>query len=371
MPVPFLDLKAQLSRYRAAALEALTRVVDSQVLIMGPEVRGFEAALAAYADVGHAVGVSSGTDALLVSLMALGVGPGDEVITTPFTFFATAGVIARLGATPVFVDIDEGTFNITGEAINAAITPRTKAIIPVHLFGQLADLDALDGGAPPVVEDAAQSLGARRHGKMSGHFGAVSCISFFPTKNLGAFGDGGAVLTRDPEIADRLSMLRVHGARPKYHHAVVGGNFRLDAVHAAVLNVKLPLLDGWAAARQANAARYVEMLTEAGLVERGAVRLPAVLEGAGNTHVYNQFVIRAEDRDALQAHLKEAGIGSMIYYPKPLHLQTCFDGLGYGPGDLPVAEAACEQVLALPIYGELAEAQQREVVTSIARFYKV
>ncbi|MFN3202562.1 MAG: DegT/DnrJ/EryC1/StrS family aminotransferase [Bradymonadia bacterium] len=369
MSVPFLDLKAQLGDYREEALAAFVDAMDAQAFIMGARVKTFEESLAAYTGVGHAIGVSSGTDALMVALMALGVGPGDEVITTPFTFFATAGVIARLGARPVFADIDPGTFNLTGEAINPLVNTRTKAILPVHLFGQIADLDALAPESPPVVEDAAQSLGATRRGKMTGHHGALSCISFFPTKNLGAFGDGGAVITTDAELADRCTLLRVHGARPKYHHAIVGGNFRLDALQAAILSVKLPHLEAWTEARRANAARYVAMFTESGLVERGLITLPVVLDD--NRHVYNQFVVRAKDRDALKAHLAAQGIGSMIYYPKPLHLQACFADLGHGPGDFPAAEEACASVLALPIYGELTAEQQHLVVEAIAGYYGV
>lgn len=369
MAVPFLDLKAQLSDYRADALAAMTRVMDEQAFILGAGVRRFEEALAAYAGVEHVIGVSSGTDALLVALMALGVGPGDEVIVPPFTFFATAGVVARLGATPVFADIDEGTFNLTGAGAAQAITDKTKAIIPVHLFGQMADMTGLPEGAPPVIEDAAQSLGATRGGAMTGHHGAMACVSFFPSKNLGAFGDGGAVLTRDAALADRLSMLRIHGARPKYHHSVVGGNFRLDALQAAILEVKLPHLDRWTAARQANARLYDELLDARGLVSRGLITLPVT--APDNTHVYNQYVIRAQDRDGLQAALKAQGIGSMIYYPKSLHEQACFEALGHGPGDFPVSEAACASVLALPIYGELTSGQIAEVVDAIAAFYKV
>ena len=367
--IPLLDLKAQFAQYRTEAMAAIERVIESQHFIMGPEVTAFEQALGAYAGVRPAVSMSSGTDALLAALMALNVGPGDEVITTPFTFFATAGTIARLGATPVFVDIDPGTFNLTEAGVRAAITAKTKAIIPVHLFGQVCDLGSLyeDPTAPPIIEDAAQALGAKLRGKPTGQFGICSCVSFFPAKNLGCFGDGGGVLTQDADFEEKLRILRLHGSKPKYFHHVVGGNFRLDALQAAVLSVKLPLLDGWGAGRRANAARYVALLTEAGLVERGLITLPTVLPEA--EHVYNQFVIRAEDRDGLQAHLNAAGIGSAIYYPGPLHLQPCFADLGHVPGDFPEAERACDEVLALPIFPELGEARLAAVVASIKAFY--
>lgn len=369
MQIPILDLKAQLESYREAALAAITRVVDSQSLILGREVAAFESALARYLDLPAVVGVSSGTDALLVALMALDIGPGDEVVTTPFSFFATAGVVDRLGARPVFVDIDPVTFNVTEGAVRAAITPRTRAIIPVHLFGQMADLGPLytDPSAPAIVEDAAQALGATLRGRMTGHYGAATCISFYPTKNLGAFGDAGAVACRDPQMADRLRMLRVHGSRPKYHHHVVGGNFRLDAIQAAVLGVKLPLLDGWAARRQANAARYDVLFAESGLVERGLVTPPRV--GVDGAHVYNQYVVRVPRRDALRAHLAEQGIGTMVYYPRPLHLQPCFADLGYAPGDFPQAEKACAEVLALPVYPELEPDALGVVVGAIKTFF--
>lgn len=370
-PIPILDLKAQLAQYRDAALAAITRVVDSQSLILGAEVKAFEADLAAYMGLEHAVGVSSGTDALLVALMALGVGPGDEVLTTPFSFFATAGVVARLGATPRFADIDPVTFNLDEAGVRAAIGPKTRAIIPVHLFGQMADLGGLydDPQAPPIVEDAAQALGATLRGRMTGHHGAATCISFYPTKNLGAFGDAGAVATTDPALAERLRMLRVHGAKPKYFHHEVGGNFRLDALQAAVLAVKLPLLDGWAAGRQANAARYAELFAGSGLVERGLVTPPAAtVDGA---HVFNQYVIRAARRDALRAHLAEQGIGTMVYYPGPLHLQPCFAGLGHGPGDFPAAEEACAEALALPIQPELGPDALARVVAAIRGFHRL
>lgn len=371
MQIPILDLKAQLAQYRAEAMAAITRVVDSQSLILGAEVKAFEADLAAYMGLGHAVGVSSGTDALLVALMALDIGPGDVVLTTPFSFFATAGVIARLGATPRFVDIDPVTFNLDEAGVRAGLDDDVRAIIPVHLFGQMADLGELydDPATPPIVEDAAQAVGATLRGRMSGHFGVCTCISFYPTKNLGAFGDAGAVVAADEMFAEKLRMLRVHGSKPKYFHHVVGGNFRLDAIQAAVLAVKLKLLDGWAAGRADNAARYDALFAESGLADRGLVTPPkAVVDGR---HVFNQYVIRAARRDDLRAHLARQGIGSMVYYPRPLHLQPCFAELGYGPGDFPVAEKACEQVLALPIQPELGPDALARVVAEIATFYRL
>ena len=368
MPVPFLDLKAQLPAYRDAALARITELVDAQQFILGPAVASFEQQLAEYAGTAHAVGVSSGTDALLIALMALGIGPGDEVITTPFTFFATAGVISRLGARPVFADIEPDSFNLDPDRAKAAITDRTAAVIPVHLFGRICALDGWPVDGPTIVEDAAQSLGAGRGGKSVGQYGALACVSFFPSKNLGGFGDGGAILARDGDLAERVRCLRVHGAKPKYHHHIVGGNCRLDALQAGVLEVKLPLLDGWIRDRRTNAARYNAMLAESGLVERGLVVPPPVPKDV--EHVYNQYVIRAERRDALAAHLAERGIASMVYYPKSLHQQPCFAQLGYGSGDFPESERACEEVLALPIYPELSVDQQREVVDGIRAFYE-
>ena len=320
---------------------------------------------------GSGVGVSSGTDALLVALMALGIGPGDEVLTSPFTFFATAGAVARLGARPVFVDIDPATFNLTEAGVRAGLTPATRAVIPVHLFGQLCDLGRFvdEAGRPAIIEDAAQALGATLRGRMTGHFGEMSTLSFFPSKNLGGFGDGGAVLTRDEKLRERLSVLRLHGSKPKYFHHFVGGNFRLDALQAAVLRVKLPLLDELSARRQANAARYDALFAGSGLVDRGLVVPPTCLPDAG--HVYNQYVIRSPDRDALARALGEAGVETAIYYPRPLHLQPCFGDLGYGPGDFPEAERACAEVLALPVHPLLTEADQARVVGAIAAHHKL
>lgn len=369
--IPLLDLKAQFSTFRDEALAAVTQVIESQHFIMGPEVKAFEAELGAYMDLPSSVGVSSGTDALLVALMALEIGPGDEVVTPPFTFFATAGTVARLGARPVFADIDPQTFNLDASAAKAAITPNTKALIPVHLFGQLCDLGDLytQADRPAIIEDAAQAIGARLRGKMSGHFGDFSTLSFFPSKNLGAFGDAGAVLCRDPKLGEALRILRVHGSKPKYYHHVVGGNFRLDAIQAAVLRIKLRYLDGWAEGRRRNAARYDTLLAEAGLVERGLVTLPFRAPDAH--HIFNQYVIRAQDRDGLQAHLNARGIGNNVYYPHPLHLQPCFADLDHGPGDFPHAEQACAEVLALPIYPELPADDLARVVAAITGFYGV
>jgi len=371
MSIPILDLNAQLQGYRRQALEAIERVVDSNQFILGPEVKRFERSLSDWLELKpDSVGVSSGTDALLVALMALDIGPGDEVIIPAMSFFATAGVVSRLGATPVFVDIDPRTFNLTEEGVRAAVSSKTKAIIPVHLFGQAAQLGALYeeplGERPAIVEDAAQSLGATLNGRLTGQLGDLACTSFFPSKNLGCFGDGGAVYGRNEALLEKVRVLRVHGSKPKYHHLMIGGNFRLDALQAAVLSVKLPLLKGWAEARQENARYYSERFGALGLTgER--LTPPVIAEGAG--HVFNQYVIRTPARDALKAHLTERGIGTMIYYPSPLHTQPCFASLGYREGDLPEAERACREVLAIPVYPELSEAQRDEVVTSVASFF--
>jgi len=354
MHVPLLDLSAQNRPLRDESLAALARVVDSGHFILGAEVEGFERELAAALGVPHAVGVSSGTDALLVALMALGVGHGDEVVTTTYSFFATAGVISRLGARPVLCDIEPDSFNLDPHAAAAAVGPRTRAVMPVHLYGRpAARLEV----PVPVVEDAAQSIGA------SPLTGVMSCLSFFPSKNLGAFGDAGAVVTADAALAEKLRLLRAHGAKPKYHHAAVGGNFRLDALQAAVLRVKLPHLAAWTAGRRANAERYRRLFAAAHIPDE--LRLPA----HAPDHIYNQFVIRTPRRDALRAHLTRGGVGTEIYYPVPFHLQACFRDLGYREGQFPVAEAAARETLALPIYPELTEEQQAYVVTQIAHFY--
>ncbi len=372
--VPLLDLKAQYETIKDEVREAIDRVLASQRFILGPEVEAFEEEIAAYSQTKYGIGVSSGTDALLVSLMATGVGPGDEVITTPYTFFATAGSIARLHAKPVFVDIDPLTYNIDPEKIEAAITPRTKAIIPVHLYGQMADMDPIMEIAERhglyVIEDAAQAIGAEYKGRRAGSVGHLGCFSFFPSKNLGGFGDGGMVVTNDADLAERVRILRVHGAKPKYYHHVVGGNFRLDAIQAAVLRVKLRHLDEWTAARQRNANRYRELFREAGLLERGeAITLPH--DAGWGRHIYNQFVIRVpKRRDELKAYLGENGIGSAVYYPVPLHLQKCFADLGYKAGDFPESEKATHETLALPVYPELSAYQSAVVVDSIRRFFQ-
>jgi len=367
MKVPLLDLQAQYATIRDEVRAAIDRVCDSQHFILGPEVSALEEEVAAFCEARFAIGMSSGTDALLAALMAVGVGPGDEVITSTYSFFATAGTIARLGARPVFVDIERDTFNLDATMLASLITPRTKAIVPVHLFGLCCDMDAIgaiaDAHGVPVIEDAAQAIGATdKRGRIAGTIGAIGCLSFFPSKNLGAFGDGGMVLTNDPELAERLRILRVHGSKPKYHHHVVGGNFRLDALQAAVLRVKLKYLAGWTKARRENADRYRALFAENGV---GAITLPEDCPG----HIYNQFVIRSAERDALQGFLAERGVGTEVYYPLPLHLQPCFKDLGYCEGELGKAEAAAREALALPIYPELSEPAQAWVVSTIREFF--
>lgn len=367
--VPLLDLKAQYDPIRSEIQAAMEQVLESQYFILGPEVKALEEEVAAYSHCRHGIGVSSGTDALLVALMALDVQPGDEVITTPYTFFATAGCVARLGAKMVFVDIDPETYNIDAAAIEAKITEKTKSILPVHLYGQMADMQAImaiaDRHNIPVIEDAAQAIGSERNGQRAGQRGALGCFSFFPSKNLGGFGDGGMVVTNDPNLADKVTLLRGHGAKPKYYHKVVGGNFRLDALQAAVLRVKLRHLDQWTAGRQQNAAIYRQLFQEMGL--DSVVGLP--VEVPDSRHIYNQFIIRCPDRDGLMAHLKENQIGCEIYYPVPMHTQECFADLGYSEGDFPHSEAAAAETLAIPIYPELTEPMQRRVVEVIAAFY--
>jgi dTDP-4-amino-4,6-dideoxygalactose transaminase len=352
---------------RDEILAAIARVCDTQRFILGPEVEALERELAAQLEVAHAIGVSSGTDALLVALMALGIGPGDEVIAPTYTFFATAGCVSRLGATPVLVDIDPTTFNVDIGAVERAITPRTRAIIPVHLFGLAADMDPLmriaqDRGIP-VIEDAAQSIGARYRGRMTGAIGLAGTLSFFPSKNLGAFGDAGLVVTNDARFAADVRLLRGHGMEPKYMHRAVGGNFRLDALQAAILRVKAPHTGRWTDARRRNADRYRNLFDEFGLA--GMIRLP--VEPEGMHHIYNQFVIRGPRRDDLKAHLTARRIGTEIYYPIPLHRQDCY--AGRLAADCPVADDAAATSLALPIFGELTGDQQRHVVASIAEFY--
>jgi len=366
--VPLLDLQAQYAPLREEILAAIARVCDSQRFIMGPEIEAFEEEMARMLGVRHAIAVSSGTDSLLLALMALDIKAGDEVVTSTYSFFATAGSIARLGAKPVLVDIDETTFNLDPEQLSAAITPKTRAILPVHLFGLGADMDPiLDIAARayvPVIEDAAQAIGASYKSRLLGGLGAAGCFSFFPSKNLGAFGDAGLLTTNDDGLAKQARLLRTHGMEPRYHHHVVGANFRMDALQAAVLRVKAPHLAEWTARRRANATRYRMLFRDAGLLDR--VTLPS--EPPDRWHIFNQFVIRTADRDGLKAHLDERGIGAEIYYPVPFHLQPCFANLGYRRGDFPRAERAATESLALPIYGELTAAQQEIVVAAIGDY---
>lgn len=367
MPVPLLDLTRQYGPLREAVREVLDHVCDSQRFILGPEVDAFQEEAARALGSAHAVGVSSGTDALLVALMALDIGPGDEVIIPAFTFFATAGVVERLGARPVFADIDPADYCMPPTEIERLRTPRTRAVIPVHLFGQSADmagvLEAADG--LPVIEDCAQSWGTAFDGQPVGSLGIMGAFSFFPSKNLGGFGDGGLVTTGDDELAERLTELRMHGQSGPYQHPRVGGNFRLDALQAAVLRVKLPRVEAWIEARRANAARYRKLFAQADLEE--VVELPTELNGRG--HTYNQFVIRVPRRDELRAFLLERGIGCAVYYPLPLHLQPCFAGLGGTQGQLPESEKASREVLAIPVFPELTAEEQEEVVAAIASFF--
>lgn len=364
--VPLLDLQAQYAPLRSEFIDAITRVCDSQQFILGAEVTALEGALAEQLEVAHAIAVSSGTDAILAVLMALGVGRGDEVITSTYSFFATAGCVSRLGATPVFVDIDPVTFNIDAAAIGSALNRRTRAIMPVHLFGLCADMDAILGVARaagvPVIEDACQAIGARYGNRQAGSMGAAGCFSFFPSKNLGAFGDGGLVTTNDAALAHEVRLLRNHGAEPKYFHQRIGGNFRLDALQAAVLRVKLPHLARWTRLRRENARRYHALFGGAGLI--GDVTLP--VEPDGFTHIYNQFVVRLPDRDAVRTRLTEAGIGTEVYYPVPFHRQECFSSLGSSGRAFPHADAAAASSLALPIYAELTADQQAAVVGAVA-----
>lgn len=359
--VPFMDLARTLDPLHGDTMEAIDHVLRSHRYIKGPGVESFEQAMGRACGARHAVGVSSGTDALLVSLMALGVGHGDEVITTPMTFFATAGCIARLGATPVFVDIDPHTYNIDPSRIERAITPRTKAILPVHLYGHMTQMDALLAVARahdlPVVEDAAQAVGATCPEGPAGSVGDFGCLSFFPTKNLGGAGDGGMVLTQDDARAQRVRVLASHGADPKYVHALIGGNFRLDALQAAVLSVKLPHLEGWNAQRQANARRYDALLAAL------PITLPVVRPGYTST--FHQYCVRVAGRDAVQQRLKELGVQTMVYYPVALHEQVCFADLGYTPRDLPEATRASHEILALPIFPGLTPQEQEHVAWAL------
>ena len=366
--VPLLDLQAQYRPLREELLAAIVRVCDSQRFIMGPEVEALEDEMARMLGIRHAIAVSSGTDALLLALMALDIKAGDEVVTTTYSFFATAGAIVRVGARPVLVDIDPATFNIDPERIRLALTARTKAILPVHLFGLSADLDPIADLASragiPIVEDAAQAIGATFRSRPVGGIGAFGCFSFFPSKNLGAFGDAGLLTTNDEGLAKRARLLRTHGMEPKYYHQLVGGNFRMDGLQAAVIRVKAPHLAAWTDARRANAQRYRTLFGDAALDDR--VTLP--VEPPDRRHIFNQFVIRTADRDGLKRHLDERGIGTEIYYPVPFHLQPCFAELGYRRGEFTHAERAAEESLALPIHGELTAAQQEAVVGAVAGF---
>jgi dTDP-4-amino-4,6-dideoxygalactose transaminase len=384
--VPLLDLKAQFAQIRAEVMPAIDQVCASQHFILGQQVTALEEEVARYCAASSGIGVSSGTDALLLALMALNIGAGDEVITSPFTFFATAGTIARTGARPVFCDIDPVTFNLSPAAVQEFIDGhcvvqgehlvnrntggRLKALMPVHLYGQSADMDPLMAIARrhglKVIEDAAQAIGTEyKNGARAGTIGDVGCFSFFPSKNLGAFGDAGLCTTNDAELAETMRVLRVHGGKPKYFHALIGGNFRIDELQAAVLRVKLKYLDGWTAGRQRNAAYYDAAFADAGL----GAKLSTPVALPGYRHIFNQYVVRAQNRDALRARLTERGIGSEIYYPVPLHLQKCFAYLGYRAGDFPQSERAADETLALPIYPELAQAQLAHVVATIAEFY--
>jgi len=369
MHVPLLDLKTQYRPIRAEIMAALESACDDQAFILGARVADLEKDIQRYIGASHAVGVASGSDALLLALMACGVGYGDEVVTVPYTFFATAGSISRLGAKPVFVDIKPETFNIDPALLESAITPRTKVILPVHLYGQCAEMEPILQLAAqrkvPVIEDAAQAIGATWRGRKAGVLGQAGCFSFFPSKNLGGFGDGGMITTNDQALADRVRMLRVHGSRVKYVHEAIGINSRLDALQAAVLRVKLKYLEEWTKRRQRNAARYESLFKDADLLNH--VTLPMVT--AENRHVYNQYVIRAARRDQLRAFLQEQGVGTEIYYPMPLHLQVCYQDLGYRQGTFPQAERAAEESLALPIFAELTADQQAYVVETIKKFY--
>ena len=372
MKIPLLDLAAQHQTIAGEIESAVIRVLNSQQFIQGPEVRELERELARYCQCEYAIGCASGSDALLLALMACDVGPGDEVITSPFSFFATVGSIVRLGAKPIFVDIDPETFNLTTERLERAVTPRTKAIMPVHLFGLCAEMDSIDELAArlniPVIEDAAQAIGAEYRGRRAGSLGEIGCFSFYPSKNLGGAGDGGLLTTNDPEIAEALRTLRSHGAKKKYYHDCVGINSRLDSLQAAILRVKLPHLDRWADARRANAQKYRELFSAAESTSDRTVALP--FEPTNGRHVYNQFVIRVRDRDALRAYLQDRGIGTEVYYPVPLHLQNCFSDLGYSEGDFPEAERAAREALSIPVYPELDQPAQKYVVENIASFYR-
>jgi len=366
LPIPILDLRAQYATYKSEALQAISEVCDSQSFALGPAVAAFEEQIRTYLECKYAVGVSSGTDALLVSLMALNIKPGDEVITTPFSFFSTASSIVRLGAKPVFVDVDQDSYNIDANQIEQRITEKTLAIIPVHLFGQAAQMKPIMEMAQRhslfVIEDAAQAIGAVQDGTKCGSFGEFGCFSFYPTKNLGGFGDGGLVTTNNEELAEKVKILRNHGQNPTYFYKMIGGNFRLDGIQGAVLNVKLRYLDQWNERRRQNAALYDEYFTDS------LIKPPKI--DPNNFSIYHQYTITAPERDRLQKFLSENKIGSAIFYPKPLHLQECFSYLGYKEGDLAVAERLCKEVLSLPIYPELTPGQIEYIAQKVFEFYR-
>lgn len=373
MKVPLLDLKTQYKSIKKTVDANIAEVMESQYFIMGPKVTSCEQALSEYTGSAFSVGVSSGTDALLLSLMAEGIGPGDEVITSPYTFFSTGGSVSRLGAKPVFVDVDPASFNIAPEKIEEKITSKTKVIMPVHLYGQLADMEPIQAIAKKhnllIIEDAAQALGARNEKQHAGTFGDYGCFSFFPSKNLGGAGDGGLITTQSEEKYQKLRKLRVHGSSPKYYHSMIGGNFRLDAIQAAVIEAKLPHLEEWIEKRRENAENYRRLFRTKGLLESNNVLLPEEIHGR---HSYNQFVILTEEkhRDALREHLKNADIGTEIYYPVPLHLQECYNDLGYKENSLPVSEKSAKSSLAIPIYPELTSEQQEYVVNVIDNYFQ-
>jgi dTDP-4-amino-4,6-dideoxygalactose transaminase len=382
MKVPLLDLKAQYGAIKAEMDAAVAEVMESQHFILGPQVQKCEQAIAKYSGCAYGVGVSSGTDALLICLMAEGIGPGAEVITTPYTFFATAGSIARVGAKPVFVDIDPASYNLNPAQLESKITANTRAIIPVHLYGQMADMDPVMQVAQKhglvVIEDAAQAIGAEYKGRRAGSIGHYGCFSFFPSKNLGAAGDGGMVVTQEAQRAENLTRLRAHGSKPKYYHKVIGGNFRLDTLQAAVVSAKLRHLDDWTVARQRNAERYNGLFRDSGLriansseygIKGNASPQVYLPKTVTDRHIFNQYVIRTARRDELKAALQEKGVGTEIYYPVPMHLQECFAYLGHGTGAFPESESAAKETLALPIYPELSEPQARYIVQCIAEFF--
>lgn len=378
MNIPFLDLKAQYSAIKEEIKSAIEEVLEAQRFILGPKVEEFEHNIAAYSGTKYAVGVSSGTDALLISLMAFDIKPGDEVITSPFTFFATAGSISRLHAIPVFVDIDPITYNIDAEKIENAVTKKSKAIIPVHLFGQCADMDPILEIAKKynlhVIEDAAQSIGAEYKGYKAGSMGNLGIFSFFPSKNLGGYGDGGMVITNDEDLYKKIKILRVHGSEPKYYHKIIGGNFRLDALQAAILNVKLRYVDQWSQKRRDNAAYYDKQFRDRGLIQNGNITLPLSIyrnNNGKNYHIYNQYTIRSKYRDKLKAFLEGNDIETTIYYPSSLHLQQCFVNLGYKRGDFLIAEEATNTVLSLPVYPELSIGQKKYLLNNILEFYEI